>query len=279
MVCGWEGEVLQLVLPVSQILVVGVCIRACVSAKMKVITVIIHCQLPAFLLATAPWTATTSRTRRVIAQSVRTGLYRGYRCSPLPPHSPTENTRLHQTTPIRQRTSLLPSLTVLDPIPHSQARPSSIPSLASSRRSNMTSPTSRARYSNCKYTAKISTSGPRDARYVSPALYQPPLTPSTSSQSIAKPLNNLISEIILSPALITTIRDTRPGDAWLPLVAELEEKIHAVRVNGRVKAAHEMGMVVEGLKAKVRPNISHPFPLPYHPSILPRQSPRSASSC
>jgi hypothetical protein len=143
----------------------------------------------------------------------------------------------------------------------------------------MTSPTSRARYSNCKYTAKISTSGPRDARYVSPALYQPPLTPSTSSQSIAKPLNNLISEIILSPALITTIRDTRPGDAWLPLVAELEEKIHAVRVNGRVKAAHEMGMVVEGLKAKVRPNTSHPFPLPYHPSILPRQSPRSASSC
>lgn len=45
MVCGWEGEVLQLVLPVSQILVVGVCIRAGVSAEMKVITVIIHCRL------------------------------------------------------------------------------------------------------------------------------------------------------------------------------------------------------------------------------------------
>lgn len=70
----------------------------------------------------------------------------------------------------------------------------------------------------------------------------------------------MISEVILSPTLITTIRDTRPGDAWLPLVAELEDKIQAVRVNGRVKAAHEMGMVVEGLKAKVRP-IPHTLPL------------------
>ena len=94
MVCGWEGEVPQLVLPVSQILVVGVCIRAGVSAEMKVITVIIHCQLLAFLLATAPWTATTSRTRRVIAQSVRTGLDRGYRCSP----SPFQSNGEYQTT-------------------------------------------------------------------------------------------------------------------------------------------------------------------------------------
>lgn len=38
----------------------------------------------------------------------------------------------------------------------------------------------------------------------------------------------------------------------MPLMVELEEKIHAVRVMGRVKAAHEVGMVVEGLKAKVR---------------------------
>ncbi|KAI5454705.1 Vacuolar protein sorting-associated protein 52 [Naganishia albida] len=73
---------------------------------------------------------------------------------------------------------------------------------------------------------------------------------SKGRKSIAKPLNDLIQQLILSPTLITTIRDTRPGDAWLPLMVELEEKIHAVRVMGRVKAAHEVGMVVEGLKAK-----------------------------
>ncbi|KAJ9108921.1 hypothetical protein QFC21_000242 [Naganishia friedmannii] len=73
---------------------------------------------------------------------------------------------------------------------------------------------------------------------------------SKGRKSIAKPLNALISDLILSPTLITTIRDTRPGDAWLPLIVELEQKVNTVKTNGKVKAAHEIGMVVEGLKAK-----------------------------
>lgn len=70
-------------------------------------------------------------------------------------------------------------------------------------------------------------------------------------QSIAKPLDALIGEIILSPQLITTIRDTRPGDAWLGAVRELEDKVRAVRGRGDVRAAHDVGMVVEGLRQKV----------------------------
>ena len=61
----------------------------------------------------------------------------------------------------------------------------------------------------------------------------------------------MIGEIILSPQLVTTIRDTRPGDAWLAAVKELEDKVRAVRARGEVRAAHEVGMVVEGLRQKV----------------------------
>ncbi|KAJ9101932.1 hypothetical protein QFC19_005013 [Naganishia cerealis] len=86
---------------------------------------------------------------------------------------------------------------------------------------------------------------------------------SKGRKSIAKPLNALISDIILSPTLITTIRDTRPGDAWLPLIVDLEQKINAVKTNGKVKAAHETGMVVEGLKAKARsPEYAEPIGTP-----------------
>ncbi len=74
---------------------------------------------------------------------------------------------------------------------------------------------------------------------------------SRRNQSVAHPINDLIADIILSPDLVQTIRDTEPGDAWLPAVATLHSKLIAVRAKGKVKAAHEIGMVVEGLKAKV----------------------------
>lgn len=73
----------------------------------------------------------------------------------------------------------------------------------------------------------------------------------THGQTIAFPLNTLISSLILSPDLVALIRDTLPGDAWLPAIAQLEDKIIAVKGHGNVKAAHEVAMVVEGLKAKV----------------------------
>jgi hypothetical protein len=70
-------------------------------------------------------------------------------------------------------------------------------------------------------------------------------------QSVAQPINDIISDIILPPPLVATIRDTAPGDGWLPAIKQLHEKLVAVRARGNVKSAHEIGMVVEGLKAKV----------------------------
>jgi hypothetical protein len=80
---------------------------------------------------------------------------------------------------------------------------------------------------------------------------RPVLISSFHRQSVAQPINDLISDVILSPSLVTIIRDTAPGDAWLPAIAQLHDKLVAVRARGKVKAAHEIGMVVEGLKAKV----------------------------
>lgn len=72
-------------------------------------------------------------------------------------------------------------------------------------------------------------------------------------QSTARSLHTLSSSLIIPPDLITLIRDTMPGDAWLPAVKLLEQKIQVIkRLKGDVKAAEEVDRVVEGLKAKVR---------------------------
>lgn len=80
--------------------------------------------------------------------------------------SPTQNTRLHRPPPIHRRVS--PSFLFATPLipPHSQARPSSTRSRASYRRSSMTCPTSRARYSSCRRIVRRLTNGPRAARCV-----------------------------------------------------------------------------------------------------------------
>ena len=66
-----------------------------------------------------------------------------------------------------------------------------------------------------------------------------------------QPLQSLINSLVIPPDLIYLIRDTAPSEKWIPAIAQLEEKIWAVRSQGRVRASHEVGMVVEGLKAKV----------------------------
>ena len=73
----------------------------------------------------------------------------------------------------------------------------------------------------------------------------------SSIQAIAQPLNSLIKSLVIPPDLIYLIRDTVPDEAWIPAIAQLERKIWAVRARGKVRASHEIGMVVEGLKAKV----------------------------
>jgi hypothetical protein len=64
-------------------------------------------------------------------------------------------------------------------------------------------------------------------------------------------LNSLIKSIVIPPDLIYLIRDTVPNETWIPAIAKLEGKIWAVRARGKVRASHEVGMVVEGLKTKV----------------------------
>lgn len=70
-------------------------------------------------------------------------------------------------------------------------------------------------------------------------------------QAIAQPLNSLIKSLVIPPELIYLIRDTVPNTEWIPAIAQLEQKIWAVRARGKVRASHEVAMVVEGLKAKV----------------------------
>ena len=72
-----------------------------------------------------------------------------------------------------------------------------------------------------------------------------------------QPLQSLINSLVIPPDLIYLIRDTAPSEKWIPAIAQLEEKIWAVRSQGRVRASHEVGMVVEGLKAKVSLILCH----------------------
>lgn len=81
----------------------------------------------------------------------------------------------------------------------------------------------------------------------------------TLQQTTARSLDAVVADIILPPDLIILIRDTAPGDGWLPAIVVLEEKIEAVKAWSNVKAAAEVGMVVEGLKAKVRWFFSLPY--------------------
>lgn len=76
-------------------------------------------------------------------------------------------------------------------------------------------------------------------------------SPKSILQAIAQPLNSLIKSLVIPPELIYLIRDTVPNTEWIPAIAQLEQKIWAVRARGKVRASHEVAMVVEGLKAKV----------------------------
>jgi hypothetical protein len=73
------------------------------------------------------------------------------------------------------------------------------------------------------------------------------------TQTILPPLNALLTDITLPPALVLTIRDTQPSqnpDLWLSAILQLEDKIVAIKSRGKVKAAHEMEGVIEGLRVK-----------------------------
>ncbi len=71
---------------------------------------------------------------------------------------------------------------------------------------------------------------------------------------ILPPLNALLSDLIIPTSLVLTIRDTEPSanpQMWLQAIAELEEKMTAVKARGgKVKGARELESLVEALALK-----------------------------
>jgi hypothetical protein len=154
----------------------------------------------------------------------------------------------------------------------------------------MTSRRYLGRWRTCSSAARTSSRSSKVARWVvSPvewcwllsSLRTP--TPSTlltlpeSLQTILPPLNALLADITLPPALVLTLRDTQPSqnpELWLSAIAQLDEKIHAVRSRGKVRAAKEMESVIDGLRLKALTQLP-PFLLSL---IRPLRSPSTGLS-
>ena len=71
------------------------------------------------------------------------------------------------------------------------------------------------------------------------------------TQKIEKPLASLISSLTLPPTLITTILDTEVDELWIPVVADFERRLEALKRRGRVRAARDLSEVAEGLRIVV----------------------------
>ncbi|WVQ80067.1 hypothetical protein IAT38_002168 [Cryptococcus sp. DSM 104549] len=73
-------------------------------------------------------------------------------------------------------------------------------------------------------------------------------------KTILPPLNALLSDITLPPALVLTLRDTLPSqnpDLWLSAIIQLDEKLAVVRArSSKVAAARELEPVLDGLRIK-----------------------------
>ncbi|KAH9951693.1 Sac2 family-domain-containing protein [Amylocystis lapponica] len=69
-----------------------------------------------------------------------------------------------------------------------------------------------------------------------------------SRRKIEKPLSNLLVDLCIPPPLATLILDTNVGEPWIPAIAEFEQRLNALKVRVRVKAARDLGEVAEGLR-------------------------------
>lgn len=55
----------------------------------------------------------------------------------------------------------------------------------------------------------------------------------------------------MSPPLARIILDTNVGEPWLEAIAEFESKLTTAKARARVKAARDLGDVLEGLRIVV----------------------------
>lgn len=69
-----------------------------------------------------------------------------------------------------------------------------------------------------------------------------------SRRKIEKPLSHLLVDLCISPELATLILDTPVGEPWIPAIVEFENRLDAVKVRVRVKAARDLAEVAEGLR-------------------------------
>lgn len=72
-----------------------------------------------------------------------------------------------------------------------------------------------------------------------------------SFQRIERPLSSLVSDITIPPSLATTLLDTNVGEPWLDAVADFERRMTTAKSRLRVKAARDLGDVMEGLRIVV----------------------------
>lgn len=69
-----------------------------------------------------------------------------------------------------------------------------------------------------------------------------------SRRKIEKPLSSLISDITIPPPLATQILDGKVDESWIPLMEDFEMRIQTCKGRSRVKAARDLGDVIEGLR-------------------------------
>ncbi|KAG8912034.1 hypothetical protein FRC01_005334, partial [Tulasnella sp. 417] len=65
---------------------------------------------------------------------------------------------------------------------------------------------------------------------------------------IERPLSQLLSDLSISPDLVTTILDTPVSESWIPVIEEFQQKLQSIKVRSRVKAARDLTELVEGLR-------------------------------
>ncbi|KAF7332020.1 Vacuolar sorting protein [Mycena kentingensis (nom. inval.)] len=69
-----------------------------------------------------------------------------------------------------------------------------------------------------------------------------------SRRRIEKPLSSLIVDITVPPHLATRILDSDVDESWIPAIDEFERRLVTAKGRSRVKAARDLGEVIEGLR-------------------------------
>ncbi|KAF8974178.1 Sac2 family-domain-containing protein [Flammula alnicola] len=69
-----------------------------------------------------------------------------------------------------------------------------------------------------------------------------------SRKKIERPLSSLLSEITIPPSLASTILDTNVGEPWIDAIMDFERRLNTSKARSRVKAARDLGEVIEGLR-------------------------------